>query len=71
MASAQVEGRTLQRGAVGSVPALLQSITHMAPAAAVAFSIVVGVPCARGAMPLAVVLALVACIFVTAALFVE
>ena len=64
MASAQVEGRTLQRGAVGLVPVLFQSITHMAPAAAVAFSIIVGVPYAGGAMPLAVVLALVACIFV-------
>jgi amino acid transporter len=46
------------------VPVLFQSITHMAPAAAVAFSIIVGVPYAGGSMPLAVVLALVACIFV-------
>src|SRR2546429_884506 len=43
---------------------LFQSITHMAPAAAVAFSIIVGVPYAVGSMPLAVVLALVACILV-------
>ena len=64
MASAHAEGQTLQRGAVGLVPVLFQSITHMAPAAAVAFSIIVGVPYAGGAMPLAVVLALVACIFV-------
>ena len=64
MATAHVEGQTLQRGAVGLVPVLFQSITHMAPAAAVAFSIIVGVPYAGGSMPLAVVLALVACIFV-------
>jgi amino acid transporter len=64
MASAHVEGQTLQRAAVGLVSVLFQSITHMAPAAAVAFSIIVGVPYAGGAMPLAVVLALVACIFV-------
>lgn len=56
--------QTLEPGAVGLVPVLFQSITHMAPAAAVAFSIIVGVPYAGGSMPLAVVLALVACIFV-------
>src|SRR5437870_4855086 len=59
-----VETARLQRGAVGLVPVLFQSITHMAPAAAVAFSIIVGVPYAGGSMPLAVVLALVACLFV-------
>jgi amino acid transporter len=64
VASAHVEGQTLQRGAVGLIPVLFQSITHMAPAAAVAFSIIVGVPYAGGSMPLAVLLALVACLFV-------
>src|SRR5689334_6650654 len=64
MASASVSDQTLQRGAVGLVPVLFQSITHMAPAAAVAFSIIVGVPYAGGSMPLAVVLALVACLLV-------
>jgi amino acid transporter len=64
MASANVGGRGLQPGAVGLVPVLFQSITHMAPAAAVAFSIIVGVPYAGGSMPLAVVLALVACLLV-------
>jgi amino acid transporter len=49
---------------VGLVAVLFQSITHMAPAAAVAFSIIVGVPYAGGSMPLAVILALVACLFV-------
>src|SRR2546426_12566584 len=59
-----VETARLERNAVGLVPVLFQSITHMAPAAAVAFSIIVGVPYAGGSMPLAVVLALVACLFV-------
>jgi amino acid transporter len=54
----------LERNAVGLAPTLFQSITHMAPAAAVAFSIIVGVPYAGGSIPLAVLLALVACLFV-------
>ena len=62
--AARVEESTLQPGAVGLVPLLFQSITHMAPAAAVAFSIIVGVPYAGGSMPLAVVLALVGCLLV-------
>jgi amino acid transporter len=62
--SAQPENATLQRGAVGLVSVLFQSITHMAPAAAVAFSIIVGVPYAGGSIPLAIVLALVACLLV-------
>lgn len=64
MATARNGGQTLEHGAVGLVPVLFQSITHMAPAAAVAFSIIVGVPYAGGSMPLAVVLALVACLLV-------
>ena len=64
MATARSEGQTLEHGAVGLVPLLFQSITHMAPAAAVAFSIIVGVPYAGGSMSLAVVLALVACLLV-------
>src|SRR5256885_12546535 len=59
-----VEGHRLERNAVGLVPVLFQSITHMAPAAAVAFSITVGVPYAGGSIPLAVLLALVACLLV-------
>jgi len=54
----------LQRDAVGLAPVLFQSITHMAPAAAVAFSIIFAVTYAGGATPLAVLLALVACLFV-------
>ncbi len=54
----------LQRNAIGLAPVLFQSITHMAPAAAVAFSIIFAVTYAGGATPLAVVLALVACLLV-------
>jgi amino acid transporter len=54
----------LQRDAIGLAPVLFQSITHMAPAAAVAFSIIFAVTYAGGATPLAVVLALVACLMV-------
>jgi amino acid transporter len=50
--------------AIGLREVLFQSITHMAPAAAVAFSIIVGAGFAGGALPLAVVLALVACLSV-------
>jgi amino acid transporter len=54
----------LQKDAIGLAPVLFQSITHMAPAAAVAFSIIFAVTYAGGATPLAVVLALVACLMV-------
>ncbi|HXF37775.1 MAG TPA: APC family permease [Actinomycetota bacterium] len=54
----------LARGAIGLREVLFQSITHMAPAAAVAFSIPVGANFAGGALPLAVILALVACVLV-------
>src|SRR5947208_4321922 len=54
----------LQQDAIGLAQVLFQSITHMAPAAAVAFSIIFAVTYAGGATPLAVVLALVACLMV-------
>src|SRR5438128_5092742 len=54
----------LQKDAIGLAQVLFQSITHMAPAAAVAFSIIFAVTYAGGATPLAVVLALVACLMV-------
>jgi amino acid transporter len=57
-------GSRLQRDAIGLGPVLFQSITHMAPGAAVAFSIIFAVPYAGGATPLAVVIALVACLMV-------
>jgi len=57
-------GTTLARGAIGLREVLFQSITHMAPAVAVAFSIIVGANFAGGALPLSVVIALVACLCV-------
>ena len=47
----------LQRDAIGLAPVLFQSITHMAPGAAVAFSIIFAVTYAGGATPLAILLA--------------
>src|SRR3954452_22641335 len=47
---------------IGLPQVLFQSITHMAPAAAVAYSIYISVPDARQALPLSVGLALIACI---------
>jgi amino acid transporter len=57
-------GAGLRRDAIGLREVLFQSITHMAPAAAVAFSIVVGAQFAAGALPLSVVFALVGCLLV-------
>ena len=54
----------LAREAIGLREVLFQSITHMAPAAAVAFSIVVGANYAAGALPLSVLFALVGCLLV-------
>src|SRR3954466_1806620 len=52
----------LRRGAVGFGGVLFQSITFMAPAIATALSIPLGISYAGGAAPLAVILALVACL---------
>ncbi len=54
----------LAREAIGLREVLFQSITHMAPAAAVAFSIIAGAGFAAGALPLSVILALVGCLLV-------
>ena len=62
--STTVDAQRLERNAVGLAPTLFQSITHMAPAAAVAFSIIVGAPYAGGSLPLSVLLALIACLLV-------
>jgi amino acid transporter len=53
----------LRRDAVGLREVLFQSITDMAPGAAIAASIPAGVAFAAGALPLAVVFALIACLF--------
>ncbi|HEY2949537.1 MAG TPA: APC family permease [Micromonosporaceae bacterium] len=63
MAVTAVRGQ-LANNAVGLREVLFQSITHMAPGAAVAFSIIVGAGFAGGALPLSVLLALVGCLFV-------
>jgi amino acid transporter len=52
----------LREHSIGLPQVLFQSITHMAPAAAVAYSIYISVPDAQQALPLSVGLALVACI---------
>src|SRR5207253_10851448 len=60
----QLGAARLERDAIGLAPVLFQSITHMAPAAAVAFSIIFATTYAGGTTPLAVELALVACLMV-------
>src|SRR3954451_20267473 len=52
----------LREHSIGLPQVLFQSITDMAPAAAVAYSIYISVPDARQALPLSVGLALIACI---------
>ena len=61
-------GTTLARGAIGLREVLFQSVTSMAPAGAVALSIAAGASYAGGALPLAVVLALVACLLVASSI---
>src|ERR1700749_4295038 len=53
----------LRRNAIGLREVLFQSITDMAPGAAIAASIPAGVAFAGGSLPLAVGFALVACLF--------
>src|SRR5262249_16671197 len=53
----------LRRNAIGLREVLFQSITDMAPGAAIAASIPAGVAFAAGSLPLAVVFALIACLF--------
>lgn len=53
----------LRRGAIGLSDVLFQSVTAMAPAAAVAASIPAGTAFAGGSLPLSVLIALVACLF--------
>lgn len=54
----------LRPNAIGLPGVLFQSITTMAPAGAVAFSLGAAIPFTGGALPLAVAIALVACILV-------
>ena len=65
MEAARVPARTfdhLREHSIGLPQVLFQSITHMAPAAAVAYSIFISVPYSQQALPLSVGLALIACI---------
>jgi amino acid transporter len=55
---------TLRPNAIGLPGVLFQSITTMAPAGAVAFSLGAAIPFTGGALPLAVGIALIACILV-------
>ena len=62
--SSSAPSGSLAREAIGLREVLFQSITHMAPAAAVAFSIPFGISYGGGATPLAVLIAIVACLLV-------
>ena len=57
-------GNELRHQAVGLPQTLFQSITHMAPGAAIAFSIYLSIVNAGPSLPLAVLLALIACTLV-------
>jgi len=58
----------LRGDSIGLPQVLFQSVTHMAPAAAIAFSLLVAVPYAGPALPLSVLLALVGCVLVATAI---
>ncbi|MBA2462530.1 MAG: APC family permease [Actinobacteria bacterium] len=58
----------LREHSIGLPQVLFQSITHMAPGAAIAFSILVSVQFAGPALPLAVLAALVACLLVASSI---
>jgi amino acid transporter len=62
------EQAELRRGAVGLREVLFQSITAMAPGAAIAASIPAGAAYAGGSLPLAVIFALIACLFTAIAI---
>ncbi|MGA3353035.1 MAG: APC family permease [Acidimicrobiales bacterium] len=64
MASSVAKDPALAKDAIGLREVLFQSVTHMAPAAAVAFSIPAGAAYAARALPLSTLLALIACLFV-------
>ena len=55
----------LRRDAIGLREVLFQSITDMAPGAAIAASIPFGASLAGGSLPLSVIFALVACLAAT------
>src|SRR5213076_821114 len=72
MSTAGTEGNQshneLRHGAIGLPQVLFQSITHMAPGAAIAFSIYLSIVYAGPALPLSVLLALIGCMLVAASI---
>jgi amino acid transporter len=68
MAVATEAGGGLRRNAIGFREVLFQSVTSMAPAGALALSISLGATYAGGALPLAVVLAMVGCLLVASSI---
>jgi amino acid transporter len=63
MVSQAAPAPTLRKDAIGLREVLFQSITDMAPGAAIAASIPAGAAFAGGSLPLAVLFALIACLF--------
>jgi amino acid transporter len=61
--SVETQGN-LRANTIGLPGVLFQSITTMAPASAVAFSLAAAVPAAGGALPLAAIIALIVCVLV-------
>lgn len=59
----QAQQQGLRRGAIGLREVLFQSVTAMAPGAAIAASIPAGAAFAGGSLPLSVIVAMVACLF--------
>src|ERR1051326_2083119 len=64
MKDASQPGKTLHTNAIGLAEVLFQSITAMAPASAVAFSLGAAVPFAGTALPLATLIALGVCLLI-------
>jgi amino acid transporter len=58
----------LREGSIGLAQVLFQSITHMAPGAAIAFSILFSIQFAGPALPLSVLLALIGCMLVASSI---
>jgi amino acid transporter len=67
-ASSAADTKGLARGAIGLREVLFQAVTSMAPAGALALSISLGATYAGGALPLAVLLALVGCLLVASSI---
>lgn len=62
--SSSQERQALRPNSIGLPGVLFQSITTMAPASAVAFSLVAAIPYAGASLPLAVFIALIVCAFI-------